>query len=246
MVEVRAHRRFEKHAVGRHIALKAEHPSIIDGRTMFLKRAKPSASAPRLLISGVNNKKIGSHVTKGWMRGRPIFTLTLEERATCPRSCLHWVDCYGNSVHWPNRWAADADLMPRLSTEVAALCGKHKQGILIRLHVLGDFFSREYVHFWGSLLREHDGLSIFGYSAWQPETEIGEALWFQMLMFGRRFMVRFSDGPSDARRTISVESESEGIDRGAIVCPAQTGRSPSCGDCCLCLHTDRPIGFIGH
>lgn len=216
MVEVSARRRFERHAVGRHISLKAEHPSVVEGRTMFLKRAKPSASAPRLLISGVNNKKIGSHVTKGWMRGRPIFTLTLEERATCPRTCLHWVDCYGNSVHWPNRW------------------------------VLGDFFSRDYVHFWGNLLRQHGGLSIFGYTAWQPETEIGEAIWFQMVMFGRRFMVRFSDGPSNVRRTVSVESEAEGVKAGAVVCPAQTKRAESCGDCCLCWHTEKPIAFISH
>lgn len=245
-MNITAHRRFARPAVGRHISLKETHPSIIEGRTMFLKRAKPSASAPRLLISGINNKKIGSHVTKGWMRGRPIFTLTLEERATCPRSCRHWFDCYGNAANWPNRWAADADLMPRLAEEIAALCRKHKQGILVRLHVLGDFFSATYAQFWGGLLVNNPGLSIFGYTAWQPGTEIGAAVGSVQRQFGRRFMVRYSDGPADVMRTVSVGSEEEAIASNLVACPAQTGRSACCGSCGYCWNSDKPVAFIDH
>src|SRR5262249_24811065 len=31
-------------------------------------------------------------------------TLTLEERATCPTTCRHWRDCYGNKMHRAQRW----------------------------------------------------------------------------------------------------------------------------------------------
>lgn len=245
--QVKASRRFTDHKEGnRLVHLSPEHDAVVNGTTIFLKRRVASSVPPRLLKSGMHSRKIGSHVTKGWMKGRPIYTLTLEERATCPRSCHHWGDCFGSKMHWPQRIQADDGLMPRLAEEIAALCRKHKQGILVRLHVLGDFFSATYAQFWGGLLVNNPGLSIFGYTAWQPGTEIGAAVGSVQRQFGRRFMVRYSDGPVDVMRTVSVGSEAEGVKAGAIVCPAQTGRSPSCGDCCLCFHTERPIGFIGH
>ena len=37
-------------------------------------------------------------VTKGRWRGYPVFTLTLEERATCPSYCEQWDECYGNNM----------------------------------------------------------------------------------------------------------------------------------------------------
>ena len=30
-----------------------------------------------------------------------MYTVTLEERATCPKTCKHWYDCYGNTAHSP-------------------------------------------------------------------------------------------------------------------------------------------------
>ncbi len=48
------------------------------------------------LIKKSTNVKLGKKVTKGIYKGYPIFTLTLEERKTCPRSCKHWNNCYGD------------------------------------------------------------------------------------------------------------------------------------------------------
>ena len=46
-----------------------------------------------VLKCGRNNSKIGGDVLVGRLRGARIFTLTLEERATCPRSCAMWRAC---------------------------------------------------------------------------------------------------------------------------------------------------------
>ena len=42
-------------------------------------------------------------VKKGKFAGYVIFTLTLEERATCPRDCFHWDNCYGNNMAFAHR-----------------------------------------------------------------------------------------------------------------------------------------------
>jgi hypothetical protein len=57
---------------------------------MFPSRVFDPDEVQRVLKDGHQSRKIGKFVTKGKMRGFPIFTLTLEERATCPRSCLAW------------------------------------------------------------------------------------------------------------------------------------------------------------
>ncbi len=46
-------------------------------------------------------------------------------------------------------------LIPRLEQEIKELMLKHKEGIVIRLHVLGDFYSTEYVEFWQKMLLTH-------------------------------------------------------------------------------------------
>ena len=75
----------------------------ITGRSVFWRKGvKPAGDAP--LVSGHSNVKIGRDVRKGKLfRGYWIFTLTLEERATCPRSCFHWDTCYGNNMPFSKR-----------------------------------------------------------------------------------------------------------------------------------------------
>lgn len=245
MGEVRAARRFTDHKEGnRHVVLRSDHLAAVEGTTMFPRRRVASHIPQRLLKSGQHSRKIGSHVTKGAWSGQPIYTLTLEERATCPRSCGHWLDCYGNKMNWSERIQADTRLAPRLLAEVAALAQKHPRGFVVRLHVLGDFFSVAYVKLWADLLRRWPQLNIFGYTAWQPETEIGAAIRETRFDFGERFSMRFSDGPKGYARTVSVADPSEAGD--AIVCPAQVGRSDCCGTCALCWSTVRAIAFVGH
>lgn len=233
-------RRFTEHkATGRPSVLALDHPAVVQGRSRYPGIVGHS---DRLLKSGHNSVKIGSHVTKGHLAGVPIFTLTLEERATCPRSCSHWRDCYGNKMHWPKRIRPDAEFMPRLARELSALHGKHGR-ILVRLHVLGDFYSPEYVAFWQAQLDRLQGLHIFGYTA-RHGCDIAGAL--LVLNMHPRASIRWSDGGDDEFRSVTVNSEEQAAEVGAIVCPAQTGRSACCGTCALCWSTPKTIAFLRH
>src|SRR4051812_1807050 len=101
-------RRFTDHGeAGQPYTLAPAHIAARLGTSLFREgRLRAATNTDRVLISGHNSRKIGAAVTKGRWSGYPVFTLTLEERATCPRSCLHWLDCYGNKMNWPTRWMA--------------------------------------------------------------------------------------------------------------------------------------------
>jgi len=210
-----------------------------------------------LLVSGHCNVKIGRDVRKGRLfRGYWIYTLTLEERATCPRSCAHWETCYGNGMPFAKRvdHSDEAVLTARLAKEIEALCtpprktfaGRHnKQGILIRLHALGDFFSVTYVHFWKEMLRQYPNLAIFGYTAREPGDPIAASIALGKEEFGRRFAIRWSNGGGTEDCTVPITHDSERPD-GAFICPEQLGLSDGCGKCGLCWNTTKNVAFLEH
>ena len=135
--------------------------------TRYQKSIKPVPSDHVFMLkSGGNNKKLGRRIKKTAWAGAPIFSLTLTERDTCPRSCHHWEDCYGNNMPFAARYSVHdyGAFISRLEYEVDTLIAKHGK-IAIRLHVLGDFFSTDYVTFWDEMLCKHDGLLIWGYTA---------------------------------------------------------------------------------
>ena len=234
---MKAWRRFTDHKpVGSPLVLAADHYAIREASTLFRARRSRASEQPRVFKSGRHSRKIGSHVTKGAWSGMPIYTLSLEERATCPRSCSHWRDCYGNKMNWSVRLQPGKDLKEAIEHELAAFSEKHPSGFVIRLHVLGDFYNVGYVLFWRLMLRLHAPLRVFGYTAWQPDTAIGRAVYETRREHLDRFAVRFSDGPSDYFRT--------GPD--GIVCPAQTEKTDCCGTCGLCWSTPKPIAFMVH
>lgn len=243
-------RRFLDHKeAGEPYTLASSHLAARLGTSLFREgRLKSAAFADHsILTSGHNNRKIGAFVTKGKWKGFPIYTLTLEERATCPRSCLHWLDCYGNKMNWPTRWMADADLIPAIARDLRCVADKNPAGFVVRLHVLGDFFSSSYAKQWACWLDEFPGLRIFGYTAWLPDTPIGKVVADLAESCWDRFAVRTSNGDGDLRTTrTTYEPNASGELAGGIVCPAQTGKAECCGTCALCWQTQRPIVFLAH
>jgi hypothetical protein len=126
------------------LAFDARHPAFIEGRSIFSRKGvRKPADIKNLLVSGHSNVKIGNDVRVGLFKGYRIFTLTLQERATCPRSCLNWTTCYGNNMPYASRvdHTDKVEFERRLETEVETLLRKPWPGILVRLHALGDFFS---------------------------------------------------------------------------------------------------------
>lgn len=228
--------------------LAANHPAVINGTTLFTNRVVAADKAPRLLINGRNNRKTGDRIIKGPWKGFPIYTLTLEERATCPRSCHHWSDCFGNAMHWPRRHQAGHDLEARLRQEVRTFARKHGTGFAIRLHILGDFYSVGYASMWAELLREYRQLHLFGFTARAPESDIGAIIAGMNSSPGARCSIRFSQVEAGPMAAIPVDAAGN-VPAGAVICPAQTEATDCCGTCGLCwspAFKDRTIAFLRH
>lgn len=220
--------------------LNAAHPALKIGRTIFLKTVKPPEEVKRMLQPSSSNSKLGkgkTHITRGRWRGMPMYQLTLEERRTCPKTCDQWANCYGNNMFLANRLDHRAStFLPSLASEVAALSTKHPSGFVVRLHVLGDFYSKSYVQFWKKQMRKHTELHIFGYSHRMPEHKdgIGEKIQ-ELNKMGA--WIRFSDRGGD----MSANVDGEGIQ-----CPQQVGKTESCLTCGLCWQTTKAIKFTNH
>lgn len=230
--------------------LPSDHSAITEARTLFPSTVVSPQDSPRLLVSGQHSRKLGSHVTKGPWADFPIYQLTLEERATCPKTCAHWTSCYGNGMPQSRRHAHGDDLIYFLRGELTDLQDDHPEGFVVRLHVLGDFYSVDYVAAWFGFIKLFPALHIFGYTAWPRSSEIGAAVKRITDKHWDRFAIRFSDAepkPQGAT-TIWRQPEADNVPEG-IVCPAQTGKTDCCGTCGLCWSEpmrEKTIVFVAH
>lgn len=219
--------------------------------TIYPHTVKTPSAGEVVLKDGKHNTKIGGDVLVGWLKGAPIYTLTLEERATCPRSCPLWRGCYGNLLNRSQRFTHGPALMFQLERQLAEIAETHER-FLVRLHVLGDFWSIDYVSFWRRMLFKHPGLHVFGFTAWGPETGIGRHVAAMRGALPERVWLRHSGrcGPWGAF-TIDFPTDRKTIG-DAIVCPAQLDanegapRQVHCGSCAACWSTDRAIIFVEH
>lgn len=229
------------------ISLHPAHPALVEGHTIFPTTVVHPDVAPRLLVSGLNSRKIGGKVMKGRWAGMPIFTLTLEERATCPLSCLEWRTCYGNNMHFARRHIAGEALERRLRAELDALQAKHPRGFVVRLHVLGDFYSVDYVRLWAVALARLPALRIFGYTARPPETDIGAEV--MRLTADDRVWIRFSGIDAGGLGALTIDAAA---DSAHVICPAQRKKpdgsdvTDCCATCALCWTMDRTVEFLRH
>jgi hypothetical protein len=208
---------------------------------MYRKNVHDAGNYAHAVIKASTNIKLGKKVTKGHLRGAKIFTLTLEERATCDSECEHWLDCYGNNMPFGHRFEANDALMVSIERDLDELDAKGKP-YLVRLHILGDFFNLKYVLFWKKQLKNRELLNIYGYTRNHPNKPLGYALKLVRQEYGKRFAVRFSNYPDD-----TFSAQSEHVSTGGIGCPVQMDRTDSCGTCALCWEMeDKSIIFYDH
>lgn len=208
-------------------SLKPEHPAVVEGRTLFPSRVIAADKAPRVLVSGHNNAKIGARVEKGEWAGMPILTLTLEERKTCPRTCAQWRSCFGNAMPMPRRHAHGDALVRVLDKELRDHARRNPGGFVVRLHILGDFYSTEYVRHWRQWMLEIPPIRVFGYTARLPGTEIGRELARNSEDFPTRWRIRTSVARSAAHGPMQVDTawkangELPELPSTSIWCPQQ-------------------------
>lgn len=242
------------HGIRGDAALPADHPAVLKARTLFPTTVVSADDAPRVLVSGHNSPKIGAKVRKGRWRGFPIFTLTLEERATCPPDCWLFRECYGNAMPMARRHAHGPDLVMRLAEELADKQREHPGGFVVRVHVLGDFYNEDYARQWIDWLDRFPALRIFGYTAHSRDSAIGAMFVQANQSRSDRCAIRFSDAPDELApaRPMSVTTiwrKPEGHQAEGLVCPAQTGATAACATCGLCWNpsaAEKRIVFIGH
>lgn len=234
--------------------------AIATGRTVFQSTLKDTSTQAlgktEKVIKESTNVKLGKHVTKGKLKGFRIFTVTLEERKTCPLSCAHWANCYGNNMPFATRYAANADLVQRMESELAQLQRKYPKGFLVRLHILGDFYSVAYVNHWKTWLVKYPALHVYGYTANQPDAKdskeraIGQAVLDLRESNPVRFAVRFSGNFQRDSMTALSGDDSRAmaqVNQGkAFICPVQTDKTASCGTCGLCWTATKPVIFLTH
>ena len=205
--------------------------AIENGRTIYTNNVYNSISHNGWLLKVSNNKKLGkAKIVKGRHKNKFIYSLSLEERKTCPKSCFHWKTCYGNNMPFAHRFTADNNLMKKLDNELNLLSKKHKEGILIRLHVVGDFFSVKYVKFWEKMLGKYNNISIFGYTARTPYSSIGKEIVNLRNKIWDRFSVRFSNSVME----LSANSQDLLNSKKGIICPEQLDKTKNCANCGLC------------
>jgi hypothetical protein len=234
--------------------------AVMNGRTLFQATLKDTSvdtlGKSERVIKESTNVKLGKRVTKGKLKGFKILTVTLEERKTCPRSCAHWANCYGNNMPFATRYAANDNLVERMELELVELQRKNPKGFLVRLHILGDFYSVAYVDKWKEWLARFPALHVYGYTANQPnasdatERDIGQAVLAIQQAEPIRFAVRFSGNfERDSMTALSGDDTraTDLVSKGkAFVCPVQTGKTDSCGTCGLCWSAAKAVVFLTH
>lgn len=233
-------------------SLPNNHAALAENRTLFPTTVVTVDESfdDNLLISGENNRKLGKIVAKGKFKNYGLFGLSLEERATCPTDCAARAYCYGNGMQMARRHRIeDLGLFQAiLDYEITENVEKFG-GILVRLHVLGDFPTVEYVAMWGELLDEFPALACYGYTHRSPSDNIGKAIDGLKKRFPDRFRIRWSDGTGPDTAIIINEIPAGSRHNGALVCPAQTDAIACCASCGLCWEMGtrtETIAFIKH
>jgi hypothetical protein len=228
--------------------LAVNHPSVVDRRTVYQSTVVPPGDDRKVLKSGVNNPKVGPRFVTGPWKGQPIFTLTLEERATCPTTCERMRSCYGNNAHQAERWQFGPELEDRIRAEVAALAERYPCGFVVRLHTLGDFYSVEYVRRYQTLLEQYPALHLFGFTRrHDPDDPIAAEVIKLWKENPDRVKLRFSNLAPNVGlpATITIEDWRQ-PPADTIVCPADRQMTASCSSCGLCLSSPKRIAFIQH
>ena len=193
------------------------------------------------LLKQSNNKKLGKVVGRGKFVKKPLYSLSLCEREMgCPKSCHHWDSCYGNNMPFAHRFRTSSDevFTKILEEEIFYLLKKHKFGIHIRLHVLGDFFSKYYINFWRSILWRFDRVSVYGYTAHKPTSKLGKQINDAIYQIGfDRFAIRFSNSDVELSANSTEYKPKKNVSFKPIVCLEQENKVANCVSCGVCWNS---------
>ena len=211
-----------------------------------------SASEMAILKPGSQSPKLGQRVRVGKAphKGLPILSLSLEEGMTCDPNCDLRNLCYAGKMSQEKRVRYDG---PQTDKAIARSIINLDEGPAhLRLHTVGDFPTVTYVEAVLAALTVSHSTS-FGYTHWQPESEIGAVIRAHADFHWRTFAIRTSYRhgsrlPLGERAAVTVDDFTPRLleMHDALPCPEQTGNVPDCGKCGLCWNTKQNIAFRLH
>jgi hypothetical protein len=222
--------------------VKSNHPAIKEGRTVFTNSI---INRPSPLHPANNNYKLskgGKIIKKGKWKGQPMYSLTMEERKTCPTDCKMWAKCYGNNMYLAKRYKHGEELNGNILNQLIELGEKYPKGFVVRLHILGDFYSIAYVAFWARMMIRFPQMTVFGYSA-RNSGAIHKALKNLRYKYLDRWYIRFSSN-KEGRGKLIYASDEEG--KKGFQCPETNGKVRDCISCMLCLSATKTVWFPTH
>ena len=130
------------------------------------------------------------------------------------------------------------------------LLNSSNQLLLIRLHILGDFFSVKYVKFWRKMLKTFNNIALYGYTANNIKSIYSEsraiAKEIIKLNENEHCHIRFSNDLTNkfSANSYDIVKPVKGV---SIVCPVQEDKTANCGTCGLCWNQkDQQIIFKTH
>ena len=236
-------------------SLADDHPAILQRLPLFEGSVVNADASPRIFISGENNRKIGRIITKGVWKGMPVYTLTLAERMTCPTECHMYASCYGNAMPFARRHAPGRALEERIPTDLSELQAQHPNGFVVRLHILGDFYSVAYAQIWRDALRANTALRIYGYTALGESTDatllkVLDVIESMNADFADRCFIRCSaPEPIPGGATVIDRLPDGATVEEGVVCPAERDATACCATCGLCWEPafrKKTIVFVKH
>ncbi len=232
------------------------HPAIVSGTTLHPHLKRKATPFENVLKSGRHSRKLGDRAVVGKWKGMTIDSFALVERETCPITCRVYHICYGNRMSQPRAWRYETgpELLKQLEIEFAIRATEPatRHGFIVRFHALGDFYSVDYVEWWGEQLAKFPALHAFGYTARSKSSEIGQALARVKAAFPDRFRLRWSNTCDETDSTMVVKQEEDLPKAGWKLCPLHKAKVrneasvTSCGECGLCFDRTVNIGFLEH
>ena len=214
-------------------------------QTRYLKGVKPPSL--NMLKRGKQNKKLGDKVAVKMWKGMTMYSLSLEERATCPSDCQQWDNCYGDNMPFAHRFDHNNhNFIGYLEMQLDELNNKHSDGFVVRLHVLGDFYDAKYILQWQLWLHQFENLRVFGYTHHTADSQLGNIINNVNRVYPQQFRIRYSDDwTTEFSAHVIQPKDKEHVKRG-VICPEQLGKTANCTTCGYCWSSSQPVIFIEH
>jgi len=148
-----------------------------------------------------------------------------------------------------HRFANGPELLEAIDAQLQTLTDKWPIGIVVRLHVLGDFWNRAYANFWAIMLAKYPTLCIYGYTAHYMTPNMRHAINILNDCSNGRSMIRYSHNADHDPENPTVRfAATEHYQGDTFDCPEQTGRIDSCASCGACFNKriSKTVRFLSH